>query len=124
MKQVRQDLGVRYVLEGSVRKSGGRVRITCQLFDAADGTNIWAERYDRDLTDIFAVQDEITSRVAAAIEPALSRAESRRGAAKSPEHMSAWDYCQRGFWHLNNLTGTAAAAAYDLFSTAIAVRPD
>jgi adenylate cyclase len=123
-KQVRADLGVRYVLEGSVRKAGGRVRITCQLFDAADGTNIWAERYDRDLTDIFAVQDEITSRVAAAIEPALSRAESRRGAAKSAEHMSAWDYCQRGFWHLNKLSGSEGAAAYGLFKTAIALDPD
>src|SRR5215470_8227193 len=122
--QVRKDLGVRYVLEGSVRKAGGRVRITSQLFDAADGTNIWAERYDRDLTDIFAVQDEITSRVAAAIEPALSRAESRRGASKSAEHMSAWDYCQRGFWHLNKLTGTDGSAAYGLFKTAIALDPD
>jgi tetratricopeptide (TPR) repeat protein len=107
-----------------VRKAGGRVRITSQLFDVADGTNMWAERYDRDLTDIFAVQDEITSRVAAAIEPALSRAESRRGAAKSPEHMSAWDYCQRGFWHLNKLTGTEGAAAYGLFKTAIALDPE
>jgi adenylate cyclase len=124
LKQVREELGVRYVLEGSVRKAGGRVRITCQLFDAADGTNIWAERYDRDLTDIFAVQDEIASRVAAAIEPAMSRAESRRGAAKSPEHMTAWDYCQRGFWHLNKLTGTEGAAAYGLFKTAIALEPD
>ena len=78
LKQVRSDLGVRYVLEGSVRKAGRRVRITCQLFDAANGANLWAERYDRDLTDIFAVQDEITSRVVAAIEPALSRAETAR----------------------------------------------
>ncbi|SEP33221.1 TolB amino-terminal domain-containing protein [Rhodospirillales bacterium URHD0017] len=124
LKQVRGDLGVRYVLEGSVRKAGRRVRITCQLFDTADGTNLWAERYDRDLTDIFDVQDEITSRVVAAIEPALSRAESRRGATKSPEHMSAWDYCQRGFWHLNKLTGTDGAAAYGLFKTAIALDPD
>jgi adenylate cyclase len=124
LKQVRQELGVRYVLEGSVRKAGRRVRITCQLFDTTDGTNIWAERYDRDLTDIFTVQDEITSRVAAAIEPALSRAERRRGAAKSSEHMSAWDYCQRGFWHLNKLTGTEGAAAYGLFRTALALDPD
>jgi adenylate cyclase len=124
LKQVRAELGVRYVLEGSVRKAGRRVRITCQLFDTVDGTNLWAERYDRDLTDIFDLQDEITSRVAAAIEPALSRAESRRGAAKSPEHMSAWDYCQRGFWHLNKLTGTDGAAAYGLFKTAIALDPD
>ena len=124
LKQVRSDLGVRYVLEGSVRKAGRRVRITCQLFDATNGTNLWAERYDRDLTDIFAVQDEITSRVVAAIEPALSRAETRRGAAKQPEHMGAWDYCQRGFWHLNRLTETDGAAAYGLFKTAVALDPE
>jgi adenylate cyclase len=124
LKQVRSDLGVRYVLEGSVRKAGRRVRITCQLFDATNGANLWAERYDRDLTDIFAVQDEITSRVVAAIEPALSRAETKRGAAKQPEHMGAWDYCQRGFWHLNKLTGTDGAAAYGLFKTAVALDPE
>jgi adenylate cyclase len=124
LKQVRGDLGVRYVLEGSVRKAGGRVRITCQLFDATNGANLWAERYDRDLTDIFAVQDEITSRVVAAIEPALSRAETKRGAAKQPEHMGAWDYCQRGFWHLNKLTGKDGSAAYGLFKTAVALDPE
>ena len=106
MQEVGRELGVRYVLEGSVRKAGNRVRITAQLVDAASGGHLWAERYDRDLTDIFAIQDEITSQVVAAIEPALSRAESKRGAAKQPEHMGAWDYCQRGFWHLNKLTGT------------------
>jgi len=74
LRKVRQDLGVHYVLDGSVRKAGQQVRITCQLLDAATGATIWAERYDRDLTDVFAVQDEITSRVVSAIEPALSRA--------------------------------------------------
>src|SRR5262249_927168 len=69
-KDVGRDLAVRYVLEGSVRRAGQRVRISSQLIDTATGTHLWAERYDRDLTDIFAVQDDITSRVAAAIEPA------------------------------------------------------
>src|SRR6266851_688909 len=78
LKQVGRDLGARYVLEGSVRKAAQRVRINSQLIDTETGTHLWAERYDRDLTDIFAVQDDITSRVAAAIEPALSRAESQR----------------------------------------------
>jgi adenylate cyclase len=123
-KQVRRDLDVRYVLEGSVRRAGQRVRITSQLIDAATGAHLWAERYDRDLTDIFAVQDEISSRVVAAIEPALSRAEAERGAAKRPEHMGAWDYCQRGFWHLNKLTGRDGAAAYGLFKTAVALDPN
>src|SRR5262249_29870567 len=78
LKEVGRDLGVRYVLEGSMRRAGQRVRVSSQLIDIATGTHLWAERYDRDLTDIFAVQDDITSRVAAAIEPALSRAESER----------------------------------------------
>jgi adenylate cyclase len=124
LKQVRRDLGIRYVLEGSVRKAGQRVRITGQLIDATTGVHLWAERYDRDLTDIFAVQDDITSRVVAAIEPALSRAESQRGAAKRPEHMGAWDYCQRGFWQLNKPTATNGAAAYELFKTAVALDPN
>jgi adenylate cyclase len=123
LRQIRRDLDVRYVLQGSVRKAGQRVRITSQLIDAATGIHLWAERYDHELTDIFAVQDEITSRVVVAIEPALSRAESRRGAAKRPEHMGAWDYCQRGFWHLNKLTATDGAAAYGLFKTAVALDP-
>jgi len=81
-KEVGRDLGVRYVLEGSLRRAGQRVRISSQLINTATGTHLWAERYDRDLTDIFAVQDDITSRVAAAIEPALSRAENQRVIAK------------------------------------------
>ena len=123
LNQVQGELAVRYVLEGSVRKAGQRVRITAQLIEAATGAHLWAERYDRELTDIFGVQDEITSRVAAAIEPALSRAESQRGAAKRPEHMGAWDYCQRGSWHLNKLTKQDSAAAYGLFKTAVALEP-
>jgi adenylate cyclase len=123
LNQVQGELAVRYVLEGSVRKAGQRVRITAQLIEAATGTHLWAERYDRELTDIFGVQDEITSRVAAAIEPALSRAESQRGAAKRPEHMGAWDYYQRGSWHLNKLTKPDSAAAYGLFKTAVALEP-
>ena len=123
-KEVGRDLAVRYVLEGSVRRAGQRVRISSQLIDAATGTHLWAERYDRDLTDIFAVQDDITSRVAAAIEPALSRAESRRVIAKRPEHMGAWDYCQRGFWHVNKGTGDDGTIAFDLFRHALALDPN
>jgi adenylate cyclase len=124
LKEVGRDLGVRYVLEGSMRRAGRRVRITTQLIDTATGTHLWAERYDRDLTDIFAVQDDITSRVVAAIEPALSRAESQRVIAKRPEHMGAWDYCQRGFWHVNRGTGTDGIAAYGLFKQALTLDPN
>src|SRR6516162_1697768 len=124
LKEVGRDLGVRYVLEGSMRRAGQRVRITSQLIDTATGTHLWAERYDRDLTDIFAVQDDITSRVAAAIEPALSRAESQRVIAKRPEHMGAWDYCQRGFWHVHKGTRCDGEAAYGLFDQALALDPN
>ncbi len=124
LKEVGRDLGARYVLEGSMRRAGQRVRITSQLIDTATGTHLWAERYDRDLTDIFAVQDDITSCVAAAIEPALSRAESQRVIAKRPEHMGAWDYCQRGFWHVNKGTRTDGIRAYDLFKQALTLDPN
>jgi adenylate cyclase len=124
LKEVGRDLGARYVLEGSMRRAEQRVRITSQLIDTATGTHLWAERYDRDLTDIFAVQDDITSCVAAAIEPALSRAESQRVIAKRPEHMGAWDYCQRGFWHVNKGTRTDGITAYDLFKQALTLDPN
>ena len=124
LKEVGRDLGVRYVLEGSMRRAGQRVRITSQLIDIATGTHLWAERYDRDLTDIFAVQDDITSRVVTAIEPALSRAESQRVIAKRPEHMGAWDYCQRGFWHVHQGTRSDGETAYGLFERALALDPN
>ncbi len=124
LKEVGRDLGVRYVLEGSMRRAGQRVRITSQLIDTAAGTHLWAERYDRDLTDIFAVQDDITSCVAAAIEPALYRAESQRVIAKRPEHMGAWDYCQRGFWHVNKGTATDGKTAYGFFKQALMLDPN
>src|SRR5256886_1612652 len=124
LKEVSRELGVRYVLEGSMRRAGQRVRVTSQLIDTATGTHIWAERYDRDLTDIFAVQDDIASRVAAAIEPAMSRAESQRVIAKRPEHMGAWDYCQRGFWHVYKGTRADGMAAYGLFEQALTLDPN
>ena len=84
VKQVGEELGVGYVLEGSVRKSGGRVRITAQLNDVANGSHVWAERYDRDVADVFAVQDEITEAIVAAIEPQLYAAENFRIRRKPP----------------------------------------
>jgi adenylate cyclase len=78
VKQVGRELGVRYVLEGSVRKGSARVRITAQLIDALSGAHLWADRYDRDLTDVFIAQDEVTAAVAAVIEPALAEAEQNR----------------------------------------------
>src|SRR5262249_39329880 len=98
IKQVGRELGVRYVLEGSVRKAGNRVRITAQLIEAAAGTHLWGERYDRDLADTFAVQDQITESVVGAIEPELQQVERQRAARKSPENLDAWDHYMRGLW--------------------------
>jgi tetratricopeptide (TPR) repeat protein len=90
IRQVARELGVRYVLEGSVRKSGERLRVTGQLIDAASGSHIWAERYDRPAADIFALQDEITANVVAAIEPQVYAAENLRLQSKPPESLDAW----------------------------------
>jgi TolB-like protein/Tfp pilus assembly protein PilF len=106
VKQVGRDLGVRYVLEGSVRKSGQRVRISAQLIDASSDKHIWAERYDRELTDIFALQDEITTRVTAAIEPKLLAAEGARAQTRSTEDLDAWDMVARALSHYWKLTAS------------------
>ena len=95
IKQVGRELGVRYVLEGSVRKSADSLRITCQLVDAATGAHLWAERYDRKSDDIFALQDEITLSVVGAIEPSLRRAEVERVKRKRPDSLDAYDLVLR-----------------------------
>src|SRR5690348_14345854 len=96
VKEVGRELGVRYVLEGSVRRSGNRIRVTAQLVEAATGNHVWAERYDRDLADIFAVQDEITERVVAAVEPQLRDAELNRTKRQRPTNPTAYDCFLRG----------------------------
>ena len=113
VKRAARELGVRYVLEGSVRKGGNRVRITAQLIDAATGNHIWADRYDGDLTDVFAFQDEITKKVVAAIEPKLLEAEGIRSQSRSPEDLGAWDmviHANSLFWRLTKTEGEAAIA--------------
>ncbi len=100
VKQVARDLGVRYVLEGSVRRGGAQIRLTAQLIDAQTGSHIWAERYDRALEHVFAVQDEITGAVTHAIAPAIAQAERRRALRKPPESLDAWETYQRGLRHL------------------------
>jgi adenylate cyclase len=123
VKQAGRDLGVRYVLEGSVRKAGDRIRITGQLIDALTGAHLWAERYDRDLSDIFAVQDEIAGSVAAVIEPALAAAEQERVLRKPPERLDAWEAYQRGLWHLHKYRPEENKVALAFFSQAIALDP-
>jgi len=112
VKRVARELGVRYVLEGSVRKGGNRVRITTQLIDAVTSNHIWADRYDGDLTDVFSLQDEITEKVVAAIEPKLVEAEGIRSQSRSPEELGAWDmviHANSLFWRLTKAETEAAA---------------
>ena len=99
VKQVGRELGVRYVLEGSLRKAGDRIRITCQLIETANGTHVWAERYDRPLGNIFEIQDEITLSVVGAIEPSLRQAEIELAKRKRPDSLDAYDLYLRALPH-------------------------
>ncbi len=123
MKQVGRELGVRYVLEGSLRKSGNRIRVTAQLVEAETGKHVWAERYDRDLADIFAVQDEITEAVTVAIAPAIADAEQQRAIRKPPEHLDAWAAYQRALWHMSRATTGDNALAQKFLQQAIDLDP-
>ena len=123
MKQIAEELGVGYVVEGSVRKGGDRVRITAQLNDVATGSHIWAERYDRSLADVFAVQDEITEAIVAAIEPQLYAAENFRAKRKPPDSMDAWDLVMRALSHYWRVTRQDNVLAQALLEKAIAIDP-
>jgi adenylate cyclase len=123
VKQVGRELGVRYVLEGSVRKSGNRIRVTGQLVEAEIGKHVWAERYDRDLADIFAVQDEIAEAVTIAIAPAIAQAEQQRAMRRLPESLDAWAAYQRGLWHLSKFSAAENALARKFFQQAIDLDP-
>jgi len=121
--EIARELGVRYVVEGSVRRSGNRVRISAQLNDASTGSHLWAERYDRELADIFAVQDEITEAIVAAVEPQLYAAESFRAQQKPPGSLDAWDFVVRALSHYWRITREDNAAAQALLEQAIAIDP-
>jgi len=123
IREVARELGVRYVLEGSVRRSGERVRISAQLNDVSTGSHLWAERYDRELADIFAVQDEITEAIVAAIEPQLYAAESFRAQQKPPGSLDAWDLVMRALSHYWRITREDNAVAQGLLEKATAIDP-
>ena len=123
LKQIADELGVGYVVEGSVRKIAGRVRITAQLNDVATGSHIWAERYDRDLADVFAVQDEITEAIVAAVEPQLYAAENFRAKRKPPDSMDAWDLLMRALSHYWRVTRQDNVVAQALLEKATAIDP-
>lgn len=112
------------MLEGSVRKGGDRVRITAQLIDAATGNHVWAERYDRDMHDIFAVQDEITEAIAGEVAPSFVAAEAKRAGRKSPENLDAWDLAMRGNWHMWRTSKEDFSDAIKLFEEAVDLDPD
>ncbi len=123
VKQVAHDLGVRYVLEGSVRKAGDRVRVTAQLVDATTGRHVWAEHYDREVKDIFVLQDEMTQTIVGAVEPELGAAERERALGKPPENLDAWETYQRGLWHLWRFEEAENVKAPHLFQRAQALEP-
>jgi adenylate cyclase len=121
VKEVARELGVRYVVEGSVRRSSNRLRITAQLIDAETRTNIWAERFDRDLADLFTVQDEITRSMVTAIDPAISQVERQRAMQKPPEYLSAWEAWQRALWHWSK--GDALSTRREFLQRAVTLDP-
>ena len=124
IKQVGRELGVRYVLEGSVRKSGGRVRITGQLIDAMTGAHLWADKFDGDLEDIFDLQDKVTTSVVGAIVPQLDRAEIDRSSRKPTANLEAYDYYLRGIASAQQFTKDGTDAAFLHFQKAIEVDPN
>src|SRR5579862_464038 len=124
LKQVAQELGVGYVVEGSVRRDGDHVRITAQLNDVATGSHIWAERYDRELASVFAVQDEITQAIVAAIEPQLYAAENFRATRQPPDSLDAWDLVMRALSHYWRVTRQDNVVAQALLEKATALDPN
>jgi len=123
VKQIGRELGVRYVLEGSLRTLGSRIRVTAQLVEAETGKHVWAQRYDRDLADIFALQDEITEAVTIAIAPAIAEAEQQRAMRKPPGSLDAWAAYQRGLWHSSRASTEDNALAQKFFQQAVDLDP-
>jgi adenylate cyclase len=123
VKQVSRELGVRYVVEGSVRRSGESVRITAQLIDATTGHHVWAENYDRKMSEIFALQDEISLAIATAVSPELQTWEMQRVARSEPQNLDAWDRMQQGWWHISQLTPEGNQRAQALYRSAIELDP-
>ncbi len=123
VRQVASELGVRFVLEGSVRQAGNRVRVTVQLIDAETGHHVWAERYDREMEDIFDLQDEMVRVIASALEPELSAFERERAVSKSPENLDAWELYQRALWYMWTFEEENIRTALELFEQSSAADP-
>jgi adenylate cyclase len=123
LKEVGRRLGVRYVLEGSVRKAAGKVRITVQLIDAVSGEHIWADRFERDLTDVFALQDEVTVAVVSAIQPTLLKTEIAMATRRRPENLTAYDLYMRAMQQFNQFNREGLAEAIRLAHRALDLEP-
>jgi adenylate cyclase len=123
-QQIVDELGAHYVLEGSVRKAGNRIRVNAQLTDAKTGHNLWAENFDRNLVDVFDVQDEITRRIAATVVPEFEHTETERAKKKHPENLDAWDFYLRGLSHLHKSTKEGNSRAHELFNKALELDPN
>jgi len=123
IQQVGRELGVRYVLEGSVRRGGDRIRVSAQLIEAESGTHLWAERYDRSLTDVFAIQDEITVAVTTAVGIMLADVEQQRALRKPPAELDAWSAYQQGMWYLGKAGVDGHRKASELFARAMEIDP-
>jgi adenylate cyclase len=123
VRQVAKELGVRFVLEGSVRKAGNRVRVTVQLIDAETGHHVWAERYDREIEDIFDLQDEMVRVIASTLEPELNAFERERAVSKSPDNLDAWELYQRALWYMWTFEKENINTALDLFKRSTEADP-
>ena len=123
-REIGRKLGVRYIVEGSVRRAGNRIRITAQLIDAVDDKHLWAERYDRELEDIFAVQDEVTRSIVTAIEPRMISTERQLAQRKPTQNLNAWESYQRGLWHIYQYRSEDNFKALEFLQQAIEMDPE
>jgi adenylate cyclase len=124
IRKVGEELGARYVIEGSVRKAGNRVRVTAQLINSDNGHHVWAERLDRELTDIFDLQDELSRHIAATVAPELEYSQAPVTQTKLPQNLDAWDLVQRGYGHVFALAANSINTARDYFERAIELDPE
>jgi adenylate cyclase len=123
VQQVSEELGVRYVLEGSAQKIGNRVRITAQLIDATTGHHLWSEKYDRDMKDLFALQDEIAHKIIVELQVKLTEGEQARVSHKSTTNLEAWSYAVRGLKLFERVSKENNAKAMELFEQAVELDP-
>jgi adenylate cyclase len=124
IKQVSEELGVRYVLEGSAQKSGNRVRINAQLIDATTGHYLWSEKYDRELQDLFALQDEITHKIIVELQVKLTEGEQARVSQQSTTNLEAWSYANRGLAIWMRISKENNDKAMELFEKAVELDPN